>query len=148
MSVPQYVLYTEIVYVRRVIVQLRFGENLNRPSMDACISNNIIHYMVVLNHLNRRINVNYFIYIHYNLFVCQQFRKYDDTRVVDLVRTTIARFYYFIRYFDVYCDSISLCLQATCLARFEIVKIYILSYYIGHKPTTRFITLHPGVNIL
>lgn len=47
MSVPQYVLYTEIVYARRAIVQLRFGENLNRPFIDVCISN-IIYYMVVL----------------------------------------------------------------------------------------------------
>jgi len=49
MSEPQYnILYTEIVYARRAIVQLRFGENLNRPFMDVCISNIIIYYMVVL----------------------------------------------------------------------------------------------------
>jgi len=48
MSEPQYTLYTEIVYACRAIVQLRFGENLNRPFMDVCISNVITYYMVVL----------------------------------------------------------------------------------------------------
>jgi len=60
MSEPRYILYTEIVYARRAIVQLRFGENLNRPFMDvrcvyfkyyvshgSIVSAYIVHYNIL-----------------------------------------------------------------------------------------------------